>query len=414
LLAWFNSQSHPNFSILREQRMDRHKISFTDGQLDVSTMTLAHANAVPTFHYFEVAYSTQQQLQTPLWDSLVGTQLDVPPPSELEGQEGEEEKVQKPTFARETSIDTLEALIGRLFHAVGQQDDWQVMPFILGDGNTGKSTVMSLVAKMFPLGSVASLSANQEDTFGLQGWTNKRLIVCLDLPKNMKGVLAQTIWQSMISGEHVSVPRKGGTVEVIPEWKVPTFWVGNGLPDYTNNAGSVSRRLATFKFVRVVKNVDTAMAGKLEANELVAVMIRCLHKYHMLREKYSGAGFWRFAPQAMVDARQEAQESTNHLANFIANGDDFYDCVFEKGALTSLSTLRTAFANHLRFNRKSFKWTSDFHVLRVRGFLVKKVNVCKVCAATPATGRACGEHYHQGKNRKQVLYVHNLRMSRKR
>jgi hypothetical protein len=268
-----------------------------------------------------------------------------------------------------------------------------------------------LVTKMFPVGSVASLSANQESQFGLQSWVNKRLVVCGDLPEHMRKVLSQTIWQSMLSGEYVTVPRKNLSALSVAAWEVPLFWCGNNLPDYRDNAGSVSRRLATFKFEQVVQNRDTSMAGKIERDELLDVLLRCLKKYHALRTKYPGGDFWKFAPRALLDSRNEAQEETNYLANFVANGDDYYDCVFQEGAQTTLIVLKKAFQNHMRINHDgvSVKWSGDYHALRARGFIVEKDNVCKFtgCAGPPRKA-VCGDHFCGGKNRKKLTVVRNL------
>jgi hypothetical protein len=448
LLKWFMTQHHLKFPILLENQLDRTKISFADGQLDITTMestdsaTLEQeSGVVSTFWFFEKRYVEESPRCTPLWDSLVGTQL-VPPEESLDGEveyaaesdaageqhEGEgslvaADPMRSGTIAsatesnaavaqREGVVEMFEGLVGRLCHA--NDDNWQAMLFIKGDNNTGKSTAMELVTKMFPAGSVVALSANQEQEFGVQTWVTKRLVVCADIPKDMAKVLEQSLWQSMVSGEHVNVPRKTRDALSVPTWLTHMFWCGNHLPNYVDNAGSVSKRLATFKFETAVRTFDVDMKVKIEKDELVAVLLRCLRRYHEMRIRQRGKGFWDFAPQALVDARTEAPEETNRLADLVANGNDFYDCVFQKGERTLLSEFKTAFQNHMKFKHpgERFPWSADYHPLRARGFDVKKEHICKVCKG-PAQLALCGDHYAGGKNRSKVSFVRNLRLTRK-
>jgi phage/plasmid-associated DNA primase len=405
LLTWFQTQDHADFPLLTQKGMDHKICAFTNGQLDIAEMkfteTVEMKNApVPTFWYFDQAYSEEKK-DTPLWDCPLSTQI-AP----------EEKKEDDNT--REDPIFMLEALIGRLFHPVGRFDRWSVMLFVLGDANTGKSTILQLVSKMFPVGSVANISANHEKQFGLEKLVNARLILCMDLPKDMCQVLSQTEWQSCVSGEYVSVPRKNKVALSVPEWSAPFFWAGNSSPNYRDNAGSASRRLATYRFETVIAKRDTMLVAKVLDTELVAIMLRCLTRYHDLRERRAGQDFWKFAPMALVEQRDRASEETNYLANFVANGDNFYDCVFEEGAVTPLALIKKAFTNHMQFNHADVKfvWSSDYHALRSRGFVIKRSYLCKVCPEI-ASLALCGDHYNAGKNRKQVTVVHNLRIKRK-
>jgi hypothetical protein len=402
LLTWFETQHHAKFPLLTSGGMSRETIAFQNGQLEIATMKftdtakLAVAGGpIPTFWFFDQPYTDVGQA-TPLWDNLLAVQL----------APVEDEKVE----AGEDMISVLEALIGRLFHAVGVRDKWSVMPFILGDANTGKSTVLELVSKMFPQGSVSNISANHEKQFGLESLVDARLVLCPDLPDNMAKVLAQTEWQSCISGEFVSVPRKCKVALSVPHWSAPFFWAGNNRPNYRDNSGSASRRLAMFPFEKLVKRRDTMLVPKILSGELVAVMLRCLRAYKDLCARQIGRDFWSFAPQRMCEQKDTSAEETNHFTNFVANGDDYYQCIFDEGSVTPLIALKKAFANHLKFNHPeaNVAWNSDYHALRARGYVVERLNVCKLCGKH-ATKATCGEHFDV-RNRKRSTLVRNLQL----
>ena len=73
---------------------------------------------------------------------------------------------------------------------------------------------------------VGSISANHEKQFGLEKLVDARLVLCPDLPDDMMRVLSQTEWQSCVSGEYVSVPRKNKLALSVPAWSAPFFWAG--------------------------------------------------------------------------------------------------------------------------------------------------------------------------------------------
>ena len=231
--------------------------------------------------------------------------------------------------------DMLEVLIGRLFYPVGKYDQWQVMPFLKGDANTGKSTVIKLVSKMFPAGSVGSITANLESGFGLESLFMKRLVTITDLPENFAKVLKQSDFQSILSGETVSIARKNKTAVNELEWKVPVIGAGNYLPDYKDASGSISRRLAVFMFVNLVPDKNTLLDQAVIDSELVTVMVRCIYSYRSACARLSGKEFWsHVAPRGMIEQQESVKEETNNLANFIQNGSPYYQIRHESGAIT--------------------------------------------------------------------------------
>ncbi len=84
-----------------------------------------------------------QQLETPLFDMIMDTQF------------SEEEGV----------IEMLLMSIGRLFFKVGEKDNWQFMPYLMGTSQTGKSTLLNIVKKMF--NNIGVINQNFEEKFGV-------------------------------------------------------------------------------------------------------------------------------------------------------------------------------------------------------------------------------------------------------
>lgn len=309
-------------------------------------------------------------------------------------------------------IDMLEVLIGRLFYPIGRHDNWQVMPFMKGDANTGKGTVCDLVKQMFPPSSVGVIGGTQEQTFGLESLHTKRLVMIPDLPKKFSHILGQSDFQSMVTGEGVSVARKNRAAVSDMDWTVPLFGAGNYLFDYNDNSGSISRRLVVFLFSTLVTDRNTTLKQTIIQDELVTILLRCLVAYRKTIERQRSADFWnKIAPASLREVQSEVKEATNYLANFLANGDSFYQIIFKQGAVTQLTELEKAFANHMRINHKDErcpKIGDDKHPIKAAGYTTERRHLCKTCH-NEASKEKCGEHYNST-NRYQRQVILNMQI----
>jgi hypothetical protein len=305
----------------------------------------------------------------------------------------------------------LETLIGRLFYPIGKHDNWQALPDLKGDANTGKGTLCELIGRMFPVGSVGVIGASKEATFGLETLYQQRLVVVPDLPLNFSKVLNQTDFQSMVSGEGVTIPRKNRPAITGQPWRVPMLFAGNFLPDYIDKSGSISRRLVIFLFLNLVSNRDTNLKDKIIKHELVSFMMRCIYKYRRACDENEGKDFWKFvAPESLRDIQSEVKQQTNYLANFLRNGDDYYQIIHKQGETTLLSDLSKAFSNHMKYTHKIDKATigEDKHPIKDAGYTISDPNLCKICNHH-ATKENCGDHYNP-KNRRKVYVINDMQI----
>ncbi len=132
---------------------DRRYIGFKNGLLDIVSGELRNNDAIGSssvpWHYIDHIFQVDD-LETPLFDKIVRHQL---------------ENYEVYTY--------MLALIGRLFYEVGQFDKLDVIPFIVGDTSTGKSTLAQIISAMFQPSSVGSLNSTHEVIFGLQSLYDK-------------------------------------------------------------------------------------------------------------------------------------------------------------------------------------------------------------------------------------------------
>jgi ABC-type molybdenum transport system ATPase subunit/photorepair protein PhrA len=92
--------------------------------------------------------------------------------------------------------------MGRLCFDVNEIDGWQVIPFIKGIAQSGKSTLITKVCrKFYETEDVAVLSNNIEKKFGLSSIVNGFMFISPEVKGDLQ--LEQAEFQSLVSGEDV-------------------------------------------------------------------------------------------------------------------------------------------------------------------------------------------------------------------
>ena len=97
-----------------------------------------------------------EDLDTPLFDRIFCYQLETGDPE-----------------SAAAAYTYLLGLIGHLFYPVGEFDSFDVMPFVVGDTNTGKSTLVDIVAAMFAPGSVGVVDSSTRLSSGCSRCTTR-------------------------------------------------------------------------------------------------------------------------------------------------------------------------------------------------------------------------------------------------
>ncbi len=204
-------------------------------------------------------------------------------------------------------------LLGRLLHKVNEHDCWSVFIYFLGLAGTGKSTLLRLVAALLETRDIGYLNNSLQKTFSLDGIHDKLLYLALDIDENFQ--LDQVTWQSMVSGEEVSVSRKyKRPITVI--WKSHGGFAGNKLPGWTDNAGSLSRRLVIIEFLTPVSKSDPNLFEKcLKMKDRFMKVINAA--YLDMARKYQHQGIKEVLPEKFKKSEQKALVELNVLMSFI-------------------------------------------------------------------------------------------------
>lgn len=205
-------------------------------------------------------------------------------------------------------------ICGRILYEVGELDEWQIIPYLIGLAKSGKSTLVTRVCKEFyDVMDVGVLSNNIEKKFGLSALKDKLLFIAPEIKDDI--ALEQCDFQTIVSGEETSVPTKFKTAKPV-KWKVPSVWAGNQSPGYTDNSGSIGRRIFAFFFKRKVKNANTRL-GKDLLDEIPLLIQKGNLAYLDIVNKYGGKDIWDIAPDYFIQTQKNMTEKTHSLAAFI-------------------------------------------------------------------------------------------------
>ena len=208
--------------------------------------------------------------------------------------------------------------LGRLCYDVNELDGWQVIPFLKGIARSGKSTLITKVArKFYDCEDVATLSNNIEKKFGLQSIYKGFMFISPEIKGDLQ--LEQAEFQSLVSGEDLSVARKNETALSV-QWKTPGILGGNEVPNWKDNSGSILRRLATWNFGRQIAAdvADPHLDEKLE-KELPAIMCKCLRAYLDYAHKYADKDIWNVLPKYFKQVQNQVATVTNALQHFLCS-----------------------------------------------------------------------------------------------
>lgn len=218
------------------------------------------------------------------------------------------------------------ALLGRLLFEVNEMDSWQVIPFFIGRAGTGKSLLAKAVGWFFPDEDVETMANNVQDGFGLETFVDKLMWRCFEVKSDFR--LEQAQLQSMITGEEMSIMRKNKPA-VTSIWRVPGILAGNELANWSDNSGSISRRMILVYFKRKVENSNPHLDKDIQ-RELGNLLHKCCMAYLMAVQVWGKSDLWgsvlteggevvNVLPAYFHKQRNTVKEQTHQLESFLNN-----------------------------------------------------------------------------------------------
>jgi len=244
---------------------------------------------------------------------------------------------------------------GRLCYDVGELDGWQVIPFFKGIARSGKSTLITKVFKKFYENEdVGTLSNNIEKKFGLSAIKDSFMFIAPEVKGDL--ALEQAEFQSMVSGEDVSVAVKNKTAVSI-EWNVPGVLGGNEVPNWKDNSGSVLRRILAWNFSKQVRDADPQLDEKLN-RELPIILLKCVRAYLDYSNKFRDKDIWNVVPEYFKKIQKQVAMVASTLHNFLESTN----IIFGKDLFVPQKLFIQVFNQHCQANNLGRpKFNQDFY-----------------------------------------------------
>ncbi len=179
-------------------------------------------------------------------------------------------------------------VIGRLLYPVNQFDAWQIVPFIKGVANNGKSTLIKIIEKFFAKSDVATISSNTQTQFALAQAFDKRLWSVTEVTNDF--AMAEADFLAIVAGDTTEIRGKYEKARSV-EWRVPGIMAGNQLPTcYKNTSGNVLRRIFMIPFNQdIPRGCEKNDIDSKVVVELPAILVKCARAYGEGLARFDGA-----------------------------------------------------------------------------------------------------------------------------
>ena len=243
-------------------------------------------------------------------------------------------------------------VIGRMLYEIGKHDGWQIIPMLLGVAGSGKSTITDyLVGSIYDTVDVGVLSNNCERQWAVSGLISKLIWICPEIKSDF--ALEQATFQSMVSGERISVAAKHKT-PYSTRFVLPGFLAGNVLPEWKDNAGSISRRMLIFRFDQKITEHDMLLGSRIR-DELPRFIVKANRAYREMAEVHGTKNIWSVLPPDLIVSSTDAMNEADPLSNFIKSDQ----CALGPEYSVKLDEFASQFT----------AWCMDFGISRPRGGL---------------------------------------------
>lgn len=218
-------------------------------------------------------------------------------------------------------------MIGRLLHKLGTYDKWHVMPLFLGQAQTGKSSIGSIVQQMFKSDDVGTIDSGGEEVFKLQAIYDKSVWICYEVTKNFN--LPDSYFLSMVSGDSMNIPVKSKAPVILPKWEVPGICFGNEMASWNDKQGNFVRRILfiSFKHSLPPHQKDTDLQQKIERLEMGLLIAKCHNCYMYMLDQIADRDIWTCLPSFFLQEKEKMERIMNPLKAFVESnvfirGDD--------------------------------------------------------------------------------------------
>jgi hypothetical protein len=350
-------------------KKDRHYFGFSNGILHLPTGKFTPAEQIEgdfcAHRYFDQPYTGATD--TPLLDSLLQYQF----PDDDARMEGVKR--------------FLYMLIGRTLLV---RDNWQMMMYLQGESQTGKSVIVKLCQYLLP--HFGTISDGFDIKHGLYDLYNKDLVTWDDLSKLINTLFPGDIFQSCVTNGSVTINPKHGHQFTCPRWYPPIAGAGNRPLPYDDNRGQTSRKTISFEFTRVLQKGSPNLLQNIIDSEVPNLVCKALGYYLEDLHAHGDQIIWEWCPEYFRDQRDEMRADQNPWYRFIR------ECTrlrYDSEKKTLLDDVKRAYKEtYGRDVKRNEAPASTFSQINP-DWILEVIASCKVCKKKHQAVPKCCEGY---------------------
>ena len=257
---------------------------------------------------------------------------------------------------------------GRMQYDMHDVPDQQKILFFVGMAGTGKSIWIDAVMHMYEDEDVGLVANKGSEGFALEGLESKYVWHISEVTAKFN--MDQAQFQQIISGEGVKINRKNKH-QIDHKWSAPGLMAGNETPNYSDNGGSIARRLMAVRFEKTLEKdaIDTTLKSQLRS-EIGSMILKGNRAFRAMNSDFaeSGQTFDKFAPVYFAESEAIMKSNTNALTHFLQSGE----LVFGDEHYMCAKKFQSQFQLHCEQNNlQKSKWTEEFYGAPFAQFNIK-------------------------------------------
>lgn len=211
-------------------------------------------------------------------------------------------------------------MLGRMLYAQNKFDKWQVATFMAGMPGTGKGTLVTLMADMFPPSKRGLISAVSEQTFGLESLLDKYILYGPEIGDG--GSIPEQLFFSIVAGESVKINQKNKIAVVEHDGMGHVIVAVNKYPpvQWMKTARAFARRAATFPFPNMIR-VDTNLPRAMRVDDMASgLMIKLACAYMWGVHLVGKQAVALHLPESIRNVTDTAIKVRDVLERFVSSG----------------------------------------------------------------------------------------------
>jgi hypothetical protein len=277
-------------------------------------------------------------------------------------------------------------MIGRTFIKL---DNWQVMMYLQGESQTGKSVAVKICQNILP--HFGTITDGFDVQHGLSDLYNKDLVTWDDLTKAMATVFPGDLFQSCVTNGSVAINPKYEHQFTCKSFYPPFVGAGNRPLPYDDNRGQTSRKTISFEFTRTLSTGNPELIQEIIDTELPNIICKALGYYVEDFAAHRKELIWQWCPEYFREQRDEMRAEGNPWYRFIRNCPRLE---FRKGAESLLSDVRALYKEINGRNISNNEGPASTFTQVNPDWTLETITTCKVCGGKhQAVPKKCCDGY---------------------